>query len=71
VRDLIAEKFDAEFTVVEGGMGVFDIAVDCDIVFSKRTSGWFPEAADIVALGRSETWARNLLSADPVGSKLY
>ncbi len=55
MRDLIAEKFDAEFTVVEGGMGVFDIAVDCDIVFSKRTSGWFPEAADIEALGRSET----------------
>ncbi len=54
MRDLIAEKFDADVVVLEGGMGVFDIAVDGQIVFSKHTDGRFPEAADIKALGLPE-----------------
>jgi selenoprotein W-related protein len=38
--------------LVEGGGGIFDVAVDGGVVFSKAEAGRFPEEGEVVALIR-------------------
>jgi selT/selW/selH-like putative selenoprotein len=39
---------DVDVVLVAGSNGVFDVSVDGRVVFSKRESGRFPDADDIL-----------------------
>jgi selenoprotein W-related protein len=38
---------DADVTLVKGGGGVFEITIDGDLMFSKKSLGRFPEEQEI------------------------
>jgi selT/selW/selH-like putative selenoprotein len=46
----LAEKLDAEFEMVEGGGGIFEITVDGELKFSKRQTHRFPTEKDLDAI---------------------
>ena len=48
---------DSNLTIelVEGDRGVFDVRADGTLIFSKRTEGRFPSAADVQARLRKMT----------------
>ena len=45
--------FDCETNLIRGGGGVFDVAVDGEILFSKHDAGRFPEPGEIVTAMRA------------------
>jgi selenoprotein W-related protein len=52
---LVAELRDAlgvEAELIEGSGGIFDVAVDGQLVYSKHTTGRFPEAGEVTRLLR-------------------
>jgi selT/selW/selH-like putative selenoprotein len=40
-------------TLIKGRGGVFDVAVDGRVIFSKRSAGRFPDPAEIIAALRT------------------
>ena len=42
------DRFGAEIELIEGSKGVFDVVVDGELVFSKHTTGRFPDNQEIV-----------------------
>ena len=44
------EKLAAEVELVAGSGGVFEVAVDGELVFSKKAQGRFPDPGEIVGL---------------------
>ena len=49
----VKENFGATVELIAGAGGVFDIAVDNKMVFSKGKTGRFPEPGEIVGLIKS------------------
>jgi len=49
----IRKELDLDVTLVEGRGGVFDVVVDDDLVFSKRSAHRFPEPGEILDLIRA------------------
>jgi selT/selW/selH-like putative selenoprotein len=47
LADQIRERFQIEAELVKGRDGVFEVAVDGDIIFSKRATGRFPEDGEV------------------------
>jgi selenoprotein W-related protein len=47
---LEAKNNNATVTLVKGGGGVFEITIDGDLVFSKKSLGRFPEDQEIDGL---------------------
>jgi selenoprotein W-related protein len=48
VKARLEEKnSDADVTLVKGGGGVFEITIDGDLMFSKKSLGRFPEEQEI------------------------
>ncbi len=43
----IAEKYNAEITLVAGSGGVYEIEVDGKLIFSKQSLGRFPEEGEV------------------------
>ncbi len=43
-------SFDIEATLIKGGGGVFDVALDDEIIYSKHDTGRFPTNEEIVGL---------------------
>ena len=41
--------FATEAALIRGGGGIFDVAVDGELVFSKHAAGRFPEHAEVIA----------------------
>jgi selT/selW/selH-like putative selenoprotein len=48
----LVERYGADVELVKGGGGVFEIAVDGTLVFSKKQLGRFPTDDEVDALGR-------------------
>jgi selenoprotein W-related protein len=48
-------NFGIEATLIKGGGGVFDVAVDDAIVYSKHDTGRFPTNEEIVGLIKEKT----------------
>jgi selT/selW/selH-like putative selenoprotein len=46
------ERYGAEVQLVKGSGGVFEIAVDGTLAFSKKQLGRFPTDDEVDALGR-------------------
>jgi selT/selW/selH-like putative selenoprotein len=46
----LKKEIGIEPTLIAGGGGVFDVAVDGKVVFSKKSIGRFPEAGEIVGV---------------------
>ena len=49
--DYLKQRFEADVELVPGGGGVFEIAVDDRLVFSKKELGRFPTEDEIAGLG--------------------
>jgi len=49
----LKEAFDVDAELIEGGGGVFDVVVDGQLVFSKKSMDRFPEPGEVVAKLRS------------------
>jgi selT/selW/selH-like putative selenoprotein len=45
---VLKDQFGAEVDLIEGEKGIFDVAVDGELVFSKHAAGRFPEEKEIV-----------------------
>lgn len=45
---MLAKECRVDATLVEGGRGVFDVALDGDVVFSKDQTGRFPRDEEII-----------------------
>ena len=43
----LKQGFDVEAELIEGGGGIFDVAVDGEIVFSKHAVDRFPEPDEV------------------------
>ena len=50
VRERLGELIQADINLVAGGGGVFDITVDGQLVFSKKSEGRFPTDDDLQSL---------------------
>lgn len=46
----IEQQFQIKPVLTPGGGGVFDVTVDGELVFTKRTSGRFPNVGEVVGL---------------------
>ena len=46
----LKDRFDVDAELIEGAGGIFDVAVDGEIVYSKHDTGRFPEHDEVVAL---------------------
>jgi len=44
----LKDHFGAEVELIEGDKGVFDVVADGDLIYSKHTTGRFPENQEIV-----------------------
>lgn len=44
----ISHEFGIEAALVKGATGVFDVAVDGKVIFSRHRTGRFPRAGEIV-----------------------
>ena len=44
--------FGVEAELIEGSGGIFDVAVDNDVIFSKKKEGRFPTDEEIINLIR-------------------
>jgi selT/selW/selH-like putative selenoprotein len=57
----IEERFDISPELIKGEKGIFDVRVDGDLVFSKRSAGRFPKPGEvpgiIAARGNSQSGA--------------
>jgi len=49
----IKAETSIEAELIRGGGGIFDVMVDGERIFSKKSLGRFPEDAEILALLRS------------------
>ena len=49
----LKETLGTEAKLVESGGGVFEVSVDNKLIFSKKSSGRFPEDGEILRLIRS------------------
>jgi len=49
----IKAETNIEADLVRGGGGIFDVMVDGERIFSKKSEGRFPEDAEILALLRN------------------
>jgi selT/selW/selH-like putative selenoprotein len=49
----IKAETDVEAELIRGGGGIFEVTVDGERVFSKKSEGRFPEADEILARLRS------------------
>lgn len=45
---ILEQHPDADITLVRGGGGVFDIAVEDELIFSKHQAGRFPAESEIL-----------------------
>lgn len=50
MRDLLKSRADASVELVKSSGGVFEITVDGDLAYSKRSTGRFPDDAELDAL---------------------
>ena len=50
MADELSQALDVQSELVASGGGVFEVTVDNDLVFSKRSLGRFPEPGEIVKL---------------------
>ena len=50
MRDRLIELFSASVELIEGSNGVFEIAQETIILFTKETSGSFPTENDLKTL---------------------
>tara|TARA_B100000315_G_scaffold253695_1_gene293071 strand:- start:3388 stop:3555 length:168 start_codon:yes stop_codon:yes gene_type:complete len=50
VRDQLNELHNADIDLVAGGGGVFEITLDGELVFSKKSEGRFPTDEDLQSL---------------------
>jgi len=48
----LVERYGADVELVKGGGGVFEIAVDGTLAFSKKKLGRFPTDDEVDAVGR-------------------
>ncbi len=48
--DELKKEFGADIELVAGGGGVFDIAVDDNMIFSKFKKGRFPQPDEVISL---------------------
>jgi selT/selW/selH-like putative selenoprotein len=55
LADAIKNEFDATVNLVASGGGIFDVALDGDIIFSKSDAGRFPEDDEIIAKIRKKS----------------
>ncbi len=44
----LKKRLGIESTLIPGGGGVFDVSVDGEVVFSKKSVGRFPEIQEIL-----------------------
>jgi len=49
----LKQGFDVEAELIEGRSGIFDVAVDGEIVFSKHEVDRFPEPDEVSGILRS------------------
>jgi len=49
----LREELGIESALIRGTDGIFDVAVDGEIIFSKDEAGRFPSHAEIIAALRS------------------
>ena len=52
--DALKKKFGADIELVAGSNGVFDVAADGKIIFSKFKQGRYPQPEEIVKLIQGE-----------------
>jgi len=55
VRDRLSELHQADIDLVAGGGGVFEIMLDGQLVFSKKSEGRFPTDEDLQSLAAKLT----------------
>ncbi len=48
--DELKKEFGADIELVAGGGGVFDIAVEGNMIFSKFKKGRFPQPDEVISL---------------------
>ncbi|MEW6599343.1 MAG: Rdx family protein [Nitrospirota bacterium] len=46
----IKETCDIEAKLIEGSSGIFDIAVDGKLIYSKQKTGVFPDESEIIKI---------------------
>jgi len=44
----LKDRFGAEVELIEGEKGVFDVVADGDLIYSRHTTGRFPEEQEII-----------------------
>jgi selT/selW/selH-like putative selenoprotein len=60
----LKEAFDVDAELVEAGGGIFDVVVDGELVFSKKSMDRFPEPGEVVAKLRSGVETAGALERD-------
>ena len=46
----IQEETGVDSALVKGGGGIFDVFVDGELIFSKKTEGRFPDTGEILRM---------------------
>ncbi|NNM27122.1 MAG: hypothetical protein HKO59_14255 [Phycisphaerales bacterium] len=46
----LKKHFDVDSELIKGEKGIFDVAVDGDVIFSKHHTGRFPTDEEIVSI---------------------